>query len=100
MLVEVRFYGVYNDFLDRPGVELHLDREATIRDLLYEMSEVLGLKFRERMLTDEGGLHPHVNLSVNEQIIDSRRMDEKLNYGSASHPNVSVLFVPPLMGGI
>lgn len=99
MLVKVSFYGVYRNFLARPGLEVELPVEATARDLLNELSRLLGEKFRQRIISEEGGLHSHVGLSVNDRLVRPSEIDERLQAGDDPHPHVSVLFVPPMFGG-
>ena len=100
MLVKINFYGVYRDFLDRSGLELELPPEATIRELLQELSEILGGKFRQRILAEDGGLHRHVNLSVNDRQVSPSEIDERLSTDDTPRAEVSVLFVPPMFGGV
>ena len=100
VLVKINFYGVYRDFLDRQGLELDLPQEITLRGLLHELSDVLGPKFRERILEENGALHRHVTLSVNNQQVNPSEIDQRLNPDDSPRSDVSVLFVPPLMGGI
>jgi molybdopterin converting factor small subunit len=99
VLVKVNFYGVYRDFLDRSGIELDLPEQTTIRELLCKLSEVLGRGFSERVLEEGGELHGHVSLSVNDRLVNPSEIDEPLNAGDEAQSEVTVLFVPPLMGG-
>lgn len=99
MLVKVSFYGVYRTFLDRSALDVELPVEATARDLLNELSRILGEKFRQRIISEGGGLHSHVNLSVNDRLMRASEIDERLQTGDDPHTRVSVLFVPPMFGG-
>jgi len=99
VLVKIAFYGVYRDFLDCSGIELDLPEAATVRDLLIRLSESLGQGFRQHVLSEDGGLHRHVSLSVNDRQIKPSDIDERLSVEDASSSEVSVLFIPPMMGG-
>jgi len=99
VLVKVAFYGVYRDFLGCSGLEIDLPDAATVRDLLLRLSESLGQGFRRRVLSEDGGLHRHVSLSVDDRQIKPSDIDERLSAEDASRSEVSVLFIPPMMGG-
>ncbi len=99
MLVKVNFYGVYRDFLDRPEIELDVDARATVRDMLVSLSEHLGEEFRNRVLGEDGVLQKHVNLAVNDRVVDVSEIDEPLSPDGSSRTHASVLFIPPMFGG-
>ena len=63
MLVKVRFFGVFREFLNKETVVLNL-KENTVKDVIYELARQTDPKILERILNEKGEVRSEIIILV------------------------------------
>ncbi|MFQ6081283.1 MAG: ubiquitin-like small modifier protein 1 [Candidatus Bathyarchaeia archaeon] len=93
--LHVNFYAYMRELTHVNKLELEISKEATVKDLLDQLVERFGRKFRERVLEPNGKeLRRGIAILVNGRNIEAlQRLETKLVDGDI------VAVVPPVAGG-
>ena len=92
--IKVSFLSLLADKIGKAKVFLSIDENATIKDLIWYLSDKLGNKLEEVIFESQNQLSKYIILSLNGK--DIRNM-EYLNM--ALHDGDEICFLPAIAGG-
>lgn len=96
--VKVNFYGVIRDAVSKPQVEVQMPAEFTMRQLLDNLKEKYGDKFKDGIFDEQHGVKNYVRFFVNREAVDNFELDKVLKvYGESAETDILVM--PSSEGG-
>jgi len=64
MLVKVKFFGAFREFLNKETVVLNLKENRTVKDVIYELAHQTDPKILERILNEKGEVRSEIIILV------------------------------------
>lgn len=96
--VKVNFYGVIKDAVSEPQVEVQMPGEFTMRQLLDNLRERYGDKFKDGIFDEQYGVKTYVRFFVNREPVDNFELDKKLKI-DGENAETAILVMPSSEGG-
>lgn len=97
--VSVKFYGFLRSVVHETSTELSISEGSTVADLMQVLGERYGERFKQQVLTRQGGFQDYVRVFVDDDLLEDGKLDATLEARAGGNTRVVVYLLPAEIGG-
>ncbi len=99
MKILISFFGAIKDLVRDSPIKIDAPVDSTTGDLINTLINQYGNNFKNRILTADGRLQNNIHLLKDDQEIDTKNLNIKLNSSGEDTIKISFYYLLPFSGG-